>query len=154
MRAPRWFALVALLWWLPLAVSIEAAGTVTQEHQALGNIRRIVFTCTADAADGSFPATAVSVKFEGRLVSLETNPGSTAPTDDYDIVLTDAHGLDVLRGAGGNRDTANTEIAAVVFSSTSAHPMVDETDTLTLAISNNSVNSATVVIVLTYALGG
>jgi len=45
------------------------------------------------------------------LVKMVTDPGSAAPTDDYDITLLDDDGLDVLGGAGGNRDTANNEVA-------------------------------------------
>lgn len=149
----RTLLLVVSVLLLVLAAPLGAAGTITQTHYTLGSVRKVVFTCTADAANGSFPATAITEKFEGRLIALETNPGTTAPTDDYDIAITDAEGLDVLRGVGANRDTANTEVAAIVFSSTSVHPVVDDTDTLTLAITNNSVNSATIVIVLYYALG-
>lgn len=147
----RWFALIAAL--LSLTVSLEAAGTITQTHGATGNVRKFTFTCTADVADGSFPATVIAVKFEGRLVKLVTNPGATAPTDNYDITLVDAEGLDVLQGVGANRDTANTEAVPVVYSGTSLHPTVDETDTLTLTIANNIVNSATITIVVHYVLG-
>jgi hypothetical protein len=146
--------LIGLLLTVALTAPVRAAGTVTQAHSTTGNIRKVVFTCTADAADGSFPATAITRKVEGRLIQLITDPGTTAPTDNYDITLVDGNGLDVLQGVGANRDTANTESAAIVFSSTSINPVVDESDTLTLTIANNSVNSATITITLVYALGG
>ena len=139
---------------LALVAPVSAAGTVTQTHYTIGNIRKIVFTCTADASDGSFPSTALTAKIEGRLIALETDPGSTAPTDNYDIAITNGAGADVLQGLGANRDTANTETAQIVVSGTSLRPTVDESETLTLAITNNSVNSATIVITLYYALGG
>jgi hypothetical protein len=127
------------------------AGSVTlTAHNQLGNIRALRYTCVADAADGSFPATALP-KIEGKLLALETNPGATAPTDNYDVTLVDDDGLDVLQGAGANRDTANTEMAAVLFASTSVHPPVDEWQTLTLTIANNAVNSAGIVITIFYA---
>ncbi len=151
MRRLLWLAALLVL---ALTVPVGAVGTITQAHYTIGNIRKVVFTCTADAANGSFPSTAISIPIEGRLLAIETNPGSTAPTDNYDIAITDAEGLDVLQGAGQNRDTANTEMAAIVFASTSVHPAVDESDTLTLAITNNAVNSATITIVVYYALGG
>jgi len=146
--------LVAALLLAALVAPLRAAGTCTQSHQTTGNIRKVVFACTADAADGSFPATVLTAKFEGRLLVLETDPGSTAPTDNYDLVITNAAGADVLQGVGANRDTTNTEQAQIVVSGTSLRPTVDETDVLTLAITNNAVNSATVAIVLYYALGG
>ena len=129
------------------------AGTVTESVNKQTNIHKIVLTCTADASDASFPDTALSHKFSGRLIAIETNPGATAPTANYDIVLNDAEGLDVLQGVGANRAAATTEMAAIVFSTTSVHPVVHESDTLTLSISNNAVNSAIVVINLYVALG-
>ena len=131
-----------------------AAGTITQSHARTGHVRKVVFTCTADAADGSFPATAISIPIEGRLLALVTNPGATAPTDNYDITLVNQHGYDVLQAVGANRDTATTETAVVVYTGTGTHPAVDEGDTLTLTIANNAVNSAGIVIELYYALGG
>jgi hypothetical protein len=150
MRRSALLAAVLLLASGPL---VRAAGTCTVTHNAIGNVRTIVAACTADASDGSFPNTTLP-RFEGRLLSIETNPGATAPQDNYDVTVEDAHGLDVLLGTGANRDTATTERAAVVFTSTSVHPIVDDTDTLTLKVAGNNVNSAVTVIVLHYALGG
>ena len=128
------------------------AGTVAIEHYQLGNIRRLQITATGDASDGSFPATALP-KFQGRLLALHTNPGATAPTDNYDITLIDGDGMDRLQGVGANRDTANSEQVPVVYTSTSVNPPVSIDETLTFTIANNSVNSAIVVANLYYALG-
>lgn len=127
-------------------------GTITLVHEAVGPIRKIIATCTADAAAATFPDT-VLPSFEGHLLQLKTNPGATAPTDNYDITIEDAHGLDVLQGLGANRDTANSEGPGIIFASTSIHPYVDGGDALTLKIANNAVNSAIIVIELTYAPG-
>ena len=40
-----------------------------------------------------------------------------------------------------------------MFTGTSINPVVDESDTLTLTIANNAVNSALITITLVYALG-
>jgi len=130
------------------------AGTVTQAYRSVGNIRSVTLTCTADAADGSFPDAVLTTAIEGRLLKLVTNPGAVQPTDLYDITLEDQHGHDVLEGVGANRDTLNTEEVAIVYAGTGTHPCVDEGDTLTLKIANNIVNSAVVVVDLYYALGG
>lgn len=55
------------------------AGTVvvTSHEQGRRRVRRIVLTATADAADGSFPAT-VLPSFEGRIVEVQVNPGPAA----------------------------------------------------------------------------
>ena len=43
------------------------------------------------------------------LAHFVTDPGSPAPTDNYDLTLLDAYGVDILGGEGVNRDTANSE---------------------------------------------
>lgn len=128
------------------------AGTVTQTSlpDSVGGVKVITLTCTADASDGSYPSTALTKKFSGYLLALETNPGTTAPTANYDIAITDADGHDVLEGVGADRHTSSTEKVSIVYSGTAVHPPVASSDTLTLAITNNSANSAVTVIKLYY----
>ena len=128
-------------------------GTVTFVHHTVGEVKKIVATCTADAGDASYPATALPA-IDGFLLGLETNPdGGTAPTDLYDITLPDGDGVDRLQGVGANRATATSEYAAVVLSGTEIHPPASRGDTLTLTLVNNSVNSAVTVVTL-YYVGG
>ncbi len=94
---------------------------------------------TADAADGSIPDTTFDVN--GYLVQVTTNPGGTAPTDNWDIQVKDAEGGSLSGTSLDNRDTTNSE--TVVFS---APPLLYGTTTVT--ISGNSVNSATGRVVL------
>lgn len=126
------------------------AGTVTQVHNKLGHIKTVVFTCTADAGAATFPDTAITGSIDGFLVGLFTNPGATAPTDNYDITLEDSNGIDVLGGAGGNRHTTASQMADPVIG-TYNHPPVSERETYTLKIANNAVNSAITVITLYYS---
>lgn len=49
------------------------------------------------------------LSFTGQVIKVVTDPGSTAPTDNYDIELLDEDGYDVLLNVGADRDTANTE---------------------------------------------
>jgi hypothetical protein len=128
------------------------AGTVTLEHSTLGNVRRITFTATADAADATFPATVLPA-FQGRLIALHTNPGATAPQDNYDITLPDQDSIDRLQSVGLNRHTTNSQQVPVVYSSTSLNPPVHQGDVLTLTIAGNNVNSAIVVGSLYYSTG-
>jgi hypothetical protein len=125
------------------------AGTITQALTSdVAPVKVITFTCTADSSDGSYPATTVSAAdVKGSLLQIVTDPdGTTAPQDNYDITLTESGGADMLLGVGANRDTANTEIA--IIESNGARSVVAETDTLTLTITNNNVNSAVIVIKL------
>jgi hypothetical protein len=132
------------------------AGTVTQATTTLvDHVKVVTLTCTADSSDGSYPATDLTGVPNngkgGRLLQIATDPGATAPQDNYDIALTEDNGADLLLGVGANRDTSNSEVA--VIESNGAHAVYAGTDTLTLALTNNNVNSAIVVIKLYFAEG-
>ncbi len=132
------------------------AGTIVETHSKRGPIGLITLTCTADAADGSYPAQALATKFSGELLRMVTNPGATAPTNLYDVVLNDGDSVDVLYGAGANLLTATTEdnpiqvIADVTAKGHLMHPPISVEDVLTWTITNNSVNSAIIVAKLYY----
>ena len=129
------------------------AGTVSEELTCnVAPVNVVTFTCTADSSDGSYPATTISTNIKGRLLQIVTDPdGDTAPQDNYDITITDSGGADMLLGVAANRDTANTEVAIV--ESNGAQSIVAETDSLTLNIANNNVNSAGIVIKLYWSEG-
>ena len=120
------------------------AGTITQTFEHRGPIGVITLTCTGDASNGSFPDTVIVPKISGKLLALETNPGATGPTDDYDIALDDAEGHDVFEGKGGNRDITATEKVSLVRG-VAEYSEVAKSDVLTFKITNNIVNDATVV---------
>lgn len=62
-------------------------------------------------SNGSGAATVVIDAFRGFIRRFVTDPAAaaSAPTDNYDITITDANGADVLAGTGADRDTANSE---------------------------------------------
>ena len=62
-----------------------------------------------------------------------TDPGATAPTANYDIVLTDEDGLDALSAGGANRHTSTTEAFVPLVSTTQPSVVCGAT---TLAITN------------------
>ncbi len=135
-----------LLLLLTLALPTLAVGTVTQTMARLGESNFYVLTVswTADAAAATVPATAlITTGVGGRgtsgfiITQVITNPGAVAPTDNYDITLVDADGLDIMGGALVDRDTANTERAVPAVT----NAIIPGTVTFTLA--NNAVNSAT-----------
>jgi hypothetical protein len=105
-------------------------------------------TTVSWTSNGSGAATE-TVSINGTILRFTTNPGSTAPTDNYDITLTDEDGYDVLGGAGANRDTATTEsfVPQILGSdATTVFPVV-VAGTLTLAITNaGDTKNGTVVI--------
>lgn len=67
-----------------------------------------------------------------------TDPGSTAPTDNYDITITDASGNDVFGGELTNRDTTTSESAEPAI----PYIRVNLKD-LNFNLSGNSQNGAT-----------
>lgn len=118
------------------------AGTVTQSYVSKTNsVSLLTYTWTADASAATVPATASTVSIDGYVILVITNPGSTAPTDNYDITLTDADGVDVMGGTLANRDAANTEQAVPMIGAVYGGRWVS--GIITLNITNNSVNSAT-----------
>lgn len=135
------FVMMAIILCMASISLAWAAGTITESYSKISsNITVWTFTCTADASDGSFPATASSRDIEGYVIMVVTDPGATAPTDDYDITLTDTNDVDIMGGELANRDTANTEQAMPLVGNAYSPRWVH--GILTLNISNNSVNSA------------
>jgi len=132
---------------LYFAVNVFSAGTVSvSTSRASGNVWITTYTCTADSSDGSFPATDSDVAINGYVFLVVTNPGATAPTDDYDITLTDSDSVDVMGGTLANRDTANSEQAVPYIGSVYGSRFVS--GVLTATITNNSENSAIVEIIV------
>ena len=132
------------------------AGTITEAlTSGRPPVKVITLTCTADSSDGSYPATALSNiphgEIGGRLLQIATDPGSTAPQSNYDITVTEAGGADLLLGVGANRHTSSSEVAVV--ESNGASGAYAGTDTLTLNITNNNVNSAGITIKIYYTEG-
>lgn len=111
-------------------------------------IRKVIADWTSDDTTGAVSGT--TEKIVGRLIRAVTDPGATAPDDNYDIAITDEEGVDVLgacQSTLANRDTANSEQvyflvldAAGTPLAQSVHPVV--CDKLTIAVTNagNSKN--------------
>lgn len=117
-----------------------AASSVTSDIGHAGDkVDVMTFDWTADT-DGSVTSTASDDAARGYVFLVITDPGSPAPTDNYDITLTDSYGVDVVGGVLADRDTANSEQVAPSVGSVYGSRFVH--GELTLNISNNSVNGA------------
>jgi hypothetical protein len=147
--------ILAVAFMLGSYLNAFGAGTCTQ---AITNFptntttwqKVLTFTCTADAANATYPSTAISAANANNLkgwylYKLITNPGSTAPTDNWDFTLSDGDGIDVLGGAGANRHTTTSQMIAPLLT-TGVYFAQPVLDAWTLAITGNSVNSAVIVI--------
>ena len=141
---------------LLFAPNLFAAGsvTITKEEIVVRHWpNRVILTIswTADASDNSVPDTTISAstyRIKGYfLYSAETNPGSTAPTDNYDISINDADSYDIAGTLLNNRDTSNTELVNMINAGGS-YPLVR--GDLTFSLSGNSVASATGTCILVF----
>jgi len=131
---------------LLLPVTLYAAGssnTVTEGwvDGMEGGVYVITFTWVADDSDGSVPSAETSGPLNGMILKVVTDPGATAPTDGYAVTLTASEGADVMGGALGDLDTANTE-QWFPQAGTDAPRPVYVAGTLTMALTGNSVNDA------------
>lgn len=84
-----------------------ATGGTTATLRKHGSVRclKLVWLSTAGGAVQSDPIGA-----DGSLVwaRLASDGGGTAPTDLYDVTVTDEHGADLLAGGGANVTAATT----------------------------------------------
>lgn len=86
------------------------AGSVTITYgEDYSPIKFVKWAWTSDAS-GDVNGTATKF-LSGQPLRFVTDPSATAPTDNYDIVINDADGVDIAAGNLANRDTANTEEA-------------------------------------------
>jgi len=107
--------------------------TLTWMSETDGSLSKAVastYTTAEIAAKPHFPAPS---KLTGYIRKIVTNPGATAPTDNYDITLLDADGIDVAAGSLLDRDTTTSE--AVV---PAAPIYIDSEITLTIANAGNN----------------
>lgn len=58
-----------------------------------GGIRRVLIDFTTDDTTGSVACT--TQKISGELIKIVTDPGSSAPDANWDVVLTDDEGVDL-----------------------------------------------------------
>jgi hypothetical protein len=126
-----------------------AGSDVTETRSRHGSdIREIKLAWTADDSDGSVPTETIE-HISGWIFYAVTNPGATAPTDNYDITITTAaDGQDIFGNELADRDTSNSE--QVVPKIGNAYGAVYVDDTLTFTLTNNSVNDAVGVLKILY----
>jgi hypothetical protein len=119
---------------MSLALATAAYGECVQTMETRGEITVMQFAWTTTAV-GSFTSTTSTYNGDGFLYMVETDPdGTAAPTDNYDITLTNANDVDVMGGALANRDTANTELTMPLLNAN--YVSIPVVGTLTLAITN------------------
>jgi hypothetical protein len=122
-----------------------AVGTVTQnikKENSETKVSIIEINWVASSSDGSVPSFE-TYQINGYLIHAVTIPGTPSPTALYDIALTDENGLAVMGGTMSDRSATAKEVAIPKLNSLdSIYGAIYVAGPLTLAITNNSVNSA------------
>lgn len=99
------FIIIAALLLVP---GLLNAMTAVQTHSNFGKFKTLTIAVTTDAA-GVQERIRLELPEGIFLWYVETDPGATAPTDDYDLAIYDSMGVDVMGGALNNRDTSTSE---------------------------------------------
>ncbi len=92
-----------------MGCSAPSAGTVTSSSDELisqSGVRLLQISYTTGS--GTFTCI-TNQHVTGWILHVETDPGTTAPDDNYGITLKNDNGRDIAGGNLSNRDTANTE---------------------------------------------
>ena len=105
------------------------------------NVCKVIADWTSD---GSGNASGTTRKVVGELIKGVTDPGSPAPTDNYDIVVTDEEGVNVLAACDDDlidRDTTTTEEVYFLLKDHAGSPLAQSLrpavcDKLTITVSN------------------
>jgi len=144
-------AAIALFVLLVIIPSISmAAGSVVATKAVEGMITTLTYAWIGDAGTGAVPAS-ISSSVRGWIVQAVTIPGTgTAPTDLYDITLTDGAtpALDLFGGALADRSqTLKQMVSPKNTAGASVIPFFK--GQLTLNITNQGVHSATGTVIVT-----
>ena len=105
-----------------------------------------VVTVNMVCATGAAAFTSAVITEHGKeLINVSTKPGSTGPTDDSDLTITDgATGRNLVAANGG--DSVDNAVSNYVAPETNSIAVGD----LTVAVANNSVNNAETTIYMVF----
>lgn len=87
------------------------AGTTTVTIQTNRRVKKVTWDWLSDG-DGDADQAAPAVTGEVMCLATVPDGGDTAPTNAYDITITDADGVDIMQGTAANLLTATTEVNA------------------------------------------
>lgn len=122
-----------------------------------GRIKKLIADWVSDDSNGT--ASGTTRKIVGRLIKIVTDPGSAAPTDNYNVTIVDPKSVNVVAGCQnaadlGTRHTTTTQETYLYLENaddtpigTSLFPVV--CDALTIGVANAG-NSKTGQIILYY----
>ena len=83
------------------------AGSVTISYESHESVKYVEWTWTSDGSGDVSGTDTESVN--GQVLRWATNPSSTAPSANYDIVVNDEDGIDLAAGGLANRHKSSSE---------------------------------------------
>jgi hypothetical protein len=113
------------------------AGTVVVSEIYHAPLEEVKFAWTSSAG-GAADATTPEA-YSGQIVECIIVPGSTTPSNLFDVVVTDQNSVDVLHGLGADCSNADTTIITAGLGAISNSP-------LTLALTNAGASKTGTVI--------
>lgn len=121
-----------------------AGSAMTFTYDDIGPIKKVIVAWTSDDTTGA--VTGITRKITGSILKIITDPGATAPTADYDIVITDEEGLDILVRCEDDlidRHTSTTEAIYCIMENDTPvgialHPVVCDILTIAVTAAGNS----------------
>jgi hypothetical protein len=172
MKINRLLFLLALCASPPLwAAGTCAVSDVTSSQNASNRVPDsgtviVTLACTGDASTGSYPSTSIPLTGSypsGGLLNaynltgfvlyqVGRKPGTTAPTANYSVTITDAQGFALDLGLLTSNGSASAAQLTAITSSTVVYPVVRSA--LTVAITGNSVASAGITLNLIFRVSG
>ncbi len=143
------FCIVCLYAAEVFAVAGSCVQTLSKFTTANPNLRILTFTCTGASDDGDFPSIDTTAAITSEIVGwyiteVRTYPGSKAPQDQWDVVINDSDGFDLMGGTLLNR--AQTAQRALPLWTTGQYADIPIYGTLSIVITGNNVTSATPII--------
>ncbi len=125
-------------------MAFAADDSITQSLQG-GPTYMVLKMAWGTDGSGDFTAVDTIYPIDGMVMLIETNPGTAAPTDNYDITLRNTNGIDICGdsgaagseaedGACANRDTTVSEETLVLLNGN--YGMITVYGVLTLDILN------------------
>ena len=121
-----------------LMSSAYAAESYVASIKSAGGFQVLSLAWTTDAS-GNFVAR-TTPEINGFIVAFVTNPGSAAPTADYDPVLTNTDGVDVSGGALTDRHTSTSQLVMPLVNSEAVRLPVLGALTFDITNAGNSKN--------------
>ena len=83
------------------------AGSVTITYSSHDTVKYVQWVWTSDGSGDMSGTDTADVN--GRVLRWASNPSSTAPSANYDIVVNDEDGIDIAAGGLANRHTSTSE---------------------------------------------